>query len=72
MKKNNFEVLRGGINTTYQDLGRSNLYHIGIPFSGAMDKRNYLIVNSLVGNKKNTPVSLRFQGTQKLGVLCEY
>ncbi len=63
MKKNNFEVLRGGINTTYQDLGRANLYHIGIPFSGAMDARNYLIANSLVENKINTPsIEFAYQG----------
>ncbi len=63
MKKINFEVLRAGINTTYQDLGRENLYHIGIPFSGAMDRRNYLIANSLVGNKKNAPViEFAYQG----------
>ena len=37
MKQNNFEVIRPGINTTYQDFGRKNLYHIGVPFSGAMD-----------------------------------
>ncbi len=52
MSESNFKVLRAGINTTYQDLGRKNLYHIGIPFSGAMDNRNYLIANSLVGNEK--------------------
>jgi len=63
MTKNNFEVLRPGINTTYQDLGRSNLYHIGIPFSGAMDSRNYLIANSLVSNKKNTTlIEFAYQG----------
>jgi len=63
MKKNNFEVLRPGINTTYQDLGRANLYHIGIPFSGAMDGRNYLIANSLVGNDKDIPVmEFAYQG----------
>ena len=63
MNKNYFEVLRAGINTTYQDLGRNNLYHIGIPFSGAMDKRNYLIVNSLVGNQKNTStIEFAYQG----------
>jgi len=59
----NFEVLRAGINTTYQDLGRKNLYHIGIPFSGAMDNRNYLIANYLVGNKKNIPtIEFAYQG----------
>ncbi len=63
MSKNNFEVLRAGINTTYQDHGRNHLYHVGIPFSGAMDNRNYLIANDLVGNKKNTPViEFAYQG----------
>tara|TARA_B100001996_G_scaffold382779_1_gene375663 strand:- start:1423 stop:2373 length:951 start_codon:yes stop_codon:yes gene_type:complete len=63
MTKNNFEVLRAGINTTYQDLGRNNLNHIGIPFSGAMDNRNYLISNQLVGNKKNTStIEFAYQG----------
>ena len=50
MINNYFEVLIPGINTTFQDLGRKNLYHIGIPFSGAMDNRNYLISNKLVEN----------------------
>ena len=40
MTKSYFEVIRSGINTTFQDFGRKNLYHIGIPFSGAMDSRN--------------------------------
>ena len=47
MNKNYFEIKRAGINTTFQDSGRNNLYHIGIPFSGAMDNRNYLISNKL-------------------------
>ena len=63
MNKYYFDVLRAGINTTYQDLGRNNLYHIGIPFSGAMDNRNYLIANLLLGNKENTPViEFAYQG----------
>jgi len=56
MTKAYFEILRSGINTTYQDLGRNSLYDIGIPFSGAMDKRNFLISNKLVGNEKTFPV----------------
>ena len=44
MSKNYFKVIRAGINTTFQDEGRKNLYHVGIPFSGAMDKRNYLLL----------------------------
>ncbi len=63
MKKNKILVLREGINSTFQDLGRSNFYHIGLPFSGAMDKRNYLIANKLVGNKYNEAViEFAYQG----------
>jgi len=56
MSKNYFEIIRAGINTTFQDKGRGNLYHIGIPFSGAMDTRNFLLSNKLVGNKINLRV----------------
>ncbi len=60
---NNFEIIRAGVNTTFQDQGRSNLYHIGIPFSGAMDNRNYSLANKLTANKLNSPViEFAFQG----------
>ena len=63
MNKNYFKVLRAGINTTFQDLGRNNLYHIGIPFSGAMDNRNFLLSNKLVQNDLNAPViEFAYQG----------
>ena len=63
VNKSYFEVIRPGINTTFQDLGRKNLYHIGIPFSGAMDKRNYLLANELAGNKYNSPIiEFAYQG----------
>ena len=63
MNKNFFKIIRAGINTTFQDQGRKNLYHIGIPFSGAMDNRNYLIANKLVGNDLNSPVlEFAYQG----------
>ncbi len=58
-----FEVIRPGINTTFQDNGRNNLYHIGIPFSGAMDTRNYKLANSIIGNKIYSPVvEFAYQG----------
>ena len=61
--KNNFEIIRAGVNTTFQDRGRSNLYHIGIPFSGAMDNRNYSLANKLTGNKLISPViEFAYQG----------
>ena len=63
MSKNYFEIIRAGINTTFQDKGRSNLYHIGIPFSGAMDTRNFFLSNKLVGNKIDLPViEFAYQG----------
>ena len=63
MTKNYFEVIRAGINTTFQDLGRKNLNHIGIPFSGAMDNRNFILANAIAGNKENTPViEFAYQG----------
>ena len=63
MTKSYFEVIRSGINTTFQDFGRKNLYHIGIPFSGAMDSRNFILANSIAGNKENTPViEFAYQG----------
>ena len=63
MSNNYFKVIRSGINTTFQDKGRPNLYHLGIPFSGAMDNRNYLLVNKLVENDSNNPVlEFAYQG----------
>ena len=70
MTKTYFEVIRPGINSTFQDMGRNNLYHIGIPFSGAMDNRNYILSNRLVENNLESPVLefayqgplLRYQG----------
>tara|TARA_B100001996_G_scaffold347291_1_gene304734 strand:- start:299 stop:1243 length:945 start_codon:yes stop_codon:yes gene_type:complete len=63
MSKNYFQIIRSGINTTFQDLGRKNLCHIGIPFSGAMDNRNYLLANKLVGNALDFPViEFAYQG----------
>ena len=63
MSNNYFKVIRAGINTTFQDKGRNDLYHIGIPFSGAMDNRNYLLANKLAGNKLDSPViEFAYQG----------
>jgi len=32
------KVLKPGLSTTVQDLGRPGYYHIGIPLSGGMDR----------------------------------
>ena len=58
-----FEILRPGINTTIQDAGRNHLYHLGITVSGAIDQRNYKLVNNLVNNKLNdATVEFAYQG----------
>ena len=63
MDNNYFEILRAGINTTFQDKGRNHLFHIGIPFSGAMDNRNFYLANKLVGNKVDLPIiEFAYQG----------
>ena len=56
MKSDYFKVIRGGLNSTFQDQGRKNLYHIGIPFSGVMDNRNYLIANKIIDNNVHDPI----------------
>ena len=48
---NYFKVLRAGINSTFQDLGRFGLQHLGIVASGCMDQLIFCISNKLVGNK---------------------
>ena len=63
MNNNFFKVLRPGINTTYQDLGRFNMQHLGIPSGGCMDQKSFLVSNALVGNKENYGViEFAYQG----------
>ncbi len=44
------EVLKSGLATTVQDLGRPGYYHLGIPVSGGMDRYALRAANLLVGN----------------------
>lgn len=44
------EVLRSGALTTIQDLGRPGFAHLGVPCSGAADRRALQLANALVGN----------------------
>ena len=44
------EVVKPGLGTTVQDLGRPGYYHLGIPLSGAMDRHALRAANLLVGN----------------------
>jgi biotin-dependent carboxylase-like uncharacterized protein len=63
MNNNFFQILRAGINTTYQDEGRYGLQHFGIAPGGCMDKKSFFIANALVGNPKSTGViEFAYQG----------
>ena len=48
---NYFKVIRPGINSTFQDLGRFGLQHLGIVAGGCMDQLSFCTSNKLVGNK---------------------
>jgi biotin-dependent carboxylase-like uncharacterized protein len=49
-------VVKPGLSTTVQDLGRPGYYHIGIPLSGGMDRLALSAANLLVGNKEGAAV----------------
>jgi len=58
-----FEVLRPGINTTFQDKGRFHMQHLGVTPGGCMDLESFSIANALVGNSLNTGVlEFAYQG----------
>ena len=70
-------VLRPGILSTVQDLGRSGLQHLGIVPCGAMDTVSHRLANALVGNAAGEATveitvlgpELRFE-TSSLIALC--
>ena len=50
------KVIKPGLSTTVQDLGRPGYYHIGIPFSGGMDRLALRAANLLGGNAEDAAV----------------
>jgi len=63
MSNNFFEVLRAGINTTYQDKGRFHMQHLGVAPGGCMDLKAFIIANALVGNNPEDGVlEFAYQG----------
>ena len=55
-KSGSIKVLKPGLSTTVQDLGRPGYYQIGIPISGGMDRFAVRCANLLVGNKETLAV----------------
>jgi biotin-dependent carboxylase-like uncharacterized protein len=49
-------IVKPGLSTTVQDLGRPGYYHIGIPISGGMDRFALSVANWLVGNPEDAAV----------------
>ena len=63
MSNNFFQVLRPGINTTFQDKGRFHMQHFGVTPGGCMDLKSFLIANALVRNSLNEGVlEFAYQG----------
>ncbi|MFB1097477.1 biotin-dependent carboxyltransferase family protein [Terribacillus sp. JSM ZJ617] len=48
-----FQVIKPGLLTTFQDLGRTGYQEYGVVVSGAMDDFSLQIANLLVGNKRD-------------------
>jgi antagonist of KipI len=55
-KLNTVKFLKKGILTTFQDLSRNGLRHLGVNPSGAMDKLSVRLLNILLQNDENEPV----------------
>lgn len=60
-------VIKPGLLTTVQDLGRPGYYHLGIPMSGAMDRYALKAANILVGNEEGAAgLEIVFAGPELL------
>lgn len=46
-------VIKPGLQSTFQDLGRQGHQHLGVSVSGAMDARAHRLANMLVGNTED-------------------
>ncbi len=63
MNNNFFEVLRPGINTTFQDKGRFHMQHLGVAPSGCMNYKSFVIANKIVSNQAEEGVlEFAYQG----------
>lgn len=58
------EIIKAGLHTTIQDLGRVGCYHLGIPPSGAADQKSYVMGNILLGNAEGIPaLEMKIRGS---------
>jgi antagonist of KipI len=69
-------VIKPGLLTTVQDLGRHGVAHLGLSPAGAADSVSFRIANLLVGNDSNAPVleitllgpTLEFEATATIAI----
>lgn len=47
------KIIKNGLATSIQDLGRPGFFHLGIPIGGAMDRLALRAANALVGNAED-------------------
>ncbi|KAA1242646.1 biotin-dependent carboxyltransferase family protein [Aquimarina sp. RZ0] len=70
------EIIKQGLYTTIQDLGRLGFGKFGVPKSGAMDQRSFLLANAVLNNDKNcaviewilVPPILKFHGDTVISI----
>ncbi|MDH5365908.1 MAG: biotin-dependent carboxyltransferase family protein [Cyclobacteriaceae bacterium] len=58
-------ILKKGLHTSIQDLGRKGYRNYGIPISGAMDSNSAILSNIILGNKEvDAVMEITFQGPE--------
>ncbi len=50
------ECIRPGLFTSFQDQGRPNYQHLGVPLGGFLDRHAGVVANKIVGNTPNSPL----------------
>lgn len=59
------KIMNPGLHTTIQDKGRIGSYHLGVPPSGAADKKSFILGNILLGNPEEYPaLEMKIKGSK--------
>lgn len=70
------QVIKPGLHSTFQDLGRRKYQHLGVPLNGVMDERAHRTANWLLGNAPDEATleitllgpNLRFGRTTRIAI----
>lgn len=76
MKVASCTIIRGGMQTTIQDFGRTGFQDLGVPVGGVLDRQSASIANLLVGNEPQAPLietsivgpSIEFHSVMRIGI----